>query len=48
MNDAGPPRSRRSRPSAGRALAGMAAELLYAAALAGVGALIAMAATLLR
>jgi hypothetical protein len=48
MSDAGPPRPGRGRRSLGGALAGMAVELVYVAVLAGIGLMVAMAASLLR
>jgi hypothetical protein len=48
MSDTGPSRPSRKRQPPVDALAGMAAELVYVAALAGIGLLVAMAASLVR
>jgi hypothetical protein len=48
MSDTGPRHPERVRRRAFGALTGMAAELVYVAALAGIGLLIAMAAALVR
>ena len=48
MSDAGPPRPNREQRSLAGALAGIAAELVYAAALVGIGLIVAIAASLLR
>jgi hypothetical protein len=48
VSDAGPPRPGRARRPLVQAIAGMAAELVYVAALAGIGLMIAMAGSLVR
>jgi hypothetical protein len=48
VSDAGPPRPGRARRPLLQATAGMAAELVYVAALAGIGLMIAMAVSLFR